>query len=1202
MAWQPRAAPADPIAHEISLVDKVEVPLKSVVTALIVLVHLSAPSAAAAHGVLHGFVDETVVSGLSLPVAFTTLPDGRVLIAEKAGVVRIVSGGRLLPDAFIDLRARVNDYWDRGLLGLAADPAFAQNGFVYLFYVHEDDPFTYSGPKTSRLVRVTAVGDEADPATEVMLIGGIPADSPSHNGGALRFGPDGALWITTGDASSFNAVDTRALRTQQLDSLAGKLLRVGTDGRGLAGNPFWNGDADAVRSKVYAYGFRNPFRLTFRPGTGRPYIADVGANDWEEVNAVVRGGNHGWPCVEGPLPQAGYQALAECQALYAQGASAVSLPIVTYPHVPGTASVTGGAFYTGTAFPDSYRGAYFFGDFSRGALHYVSIDGADAVAGPIKGFGTGIDGVVDVQTDPSGLLYLSVTAGEMRRIRYVPDTGPRQTLYLSDATSMVTSATNGSGPIELDRSHGGPLAGDGGLLTLGGESYAKGLGVLAPSDIRVALGGVCTSFTATVGVDDATRGGGSVTFEVWLDGARVVASGLVRGGSAPLSGTLDVTGRQELRLVVTDGGDGSAGDQADWAEARLECTRAGGDTVPPVVVSTSPGDGAVAVGTNTTVSAVMSEDLRASSVGAGALTVVDAATSVATAGAISYDAASRRVVFQPQTPLAPGALYRVTMAAGIVADAAGNTVVASTVWTFTTAALVTNQAPLPVISAPATGATFAVGDLIAFSGSATDAEDGAVPPGALRWTVSIRHCPGGVCHTHPLVATGGSGGTLVAPEHGPDSFLVVTFTATDSGGRSTSVSREVRPRLVSVTLRTEPPGLPVIFGELRRLSPATFDAVVGSRINVAILTPQQSLAFTGWASGRAAQHVLTIGEYDSADTARFAPAPGVHYLSDLQWASATNGAGPVERDRGHGGGASGDGPPIALAGVTYAKGLGVLASSDIRVALGGACTAFAARVGIDDDVQGGGSVIAGVLVDGRPVWVSGRLSGVMSPVPVVVDVTGASELALVVLDAGDGNVNDEADWADARVTCAGPGAAPPAPPAVMSALAAGNTVGLWWTRVPGATSYRLEASSAAGRVDLATLDLADNLFTAAVPAGAYWVRVRSMNAWGTSAPSPEVLVVVDGSTASPGPVTDLVAQVQGERVTLAWSPPVSGGLPMEYVIDAGADVNGLRPVVRTARPTFVAGGVPPGRYIVRVRALNTAGSGAGGSIVTVVVP
>ncbi len=1170
--------------------------------AVLTLAWLACVSVASAHGVLQGFVDESVVSGLSLPVAFTTLPDGRVLIAEKAGVVRIVSGGRLLPDAFIDLRARVNDYWDRGLLGLAADPAFAQNGFVYLFYVHEDDPFTYSGPKTSRLVRVTAMGDEADPATEVVLIGGIPADSPSHNGGALRFGPDGALWITTGDASSFNAVDTRALRTQQLDSLAGKLLRVGTDGRGLADNPFWNGNADAVRSKVYAYGFRNPFRLTFRPGTGRPYIADVGANDWEEVNAVVRGGNHGWPCVEGPLPQAGYQALAECQALYAQGAGVVSLPLVAYPHVPGTASVTGGAFYTGTAFPDRYRGAYFFGDFSRGALHYVSIDGADGVAGPIKGFGTGIEGVVDVQADASGLVYLSVTAGELRRVRYVPETGPRQTLYLSDATSMVTSATNGSGPIEIDRSHGGPAAGDGGLLTLSGESYAKGLGVLAPSDIRVALGGVCTSFTATVGVDEAARGSGSVTVEVWLDGARVVASGIVRGGSAPLSGTLDVTGRQELRLVVTDGGDGSAGDHTDWAEARLECTRPGGDTVPPVVVSTSPGDGAVAVAANTSVSAAMSEDLRASSVGAGALVVEHVATSAVVAGGVSYDAATRRVVFQPLAPLAPGAVYRVTLGAGGVADPAGNTLVASTTWTFTTAALVTNEAPVPTMLAPAVGATFAVGDVITFSGSATDAEDGAVPPGALRWTISIRHCPGDVCHTHPLVATGGSGGTLVAPEHGPDSFLVATLTATDGGGRSASVSREIHPRLISVTLRTEPPGLPVIFGESRRLSPAAFEAVVGSRINVAILTPQQSLAFTGWASGRAAQHVLTIGDDDITDTARFAPAPGVHYLSDLQWASASNGAGPVERDRSHGGAAAGDGPPITLGGVTYAKGLGVLAGSDIRVALGGSCTAFAARVGIDDDVQGGGSVVAGVLVDGRPVWVSGRMSGIMAPVPVVVDVSGASELALVVVDAGDGNISDEVDWADARMTCTGPGAAPPAPPAVMSALAAGTSVGLWWTPVPGATRYRLEASSAAGRVDLAVLDVADNSFTAAVPAGAYWVRVRSMNAWGTSAPSPEVLVVVDGTTAPPGPVTDLTADVQGHRVTLVWSPPVSGGLPVEYAIDAGADVDSLVPVARTTRPALVATGVPAGTYMVRVRATNVAGSSAAGPIVTVVVP
>lgn len=1171
---------------------------------ILLLAVLASPRPACAHGVLHGFVDEAVTSGLTLPVAFTTLPDGRVLVAEKAGVVRVISGGRLLPDAFIDLRSRVNDYWDRGLLGLAVDPWFAQNGFVYLFYVYEDDPFTYTGPKTSRVVRVTAVGDEADPASEVVLVSGIPADSPSHDGGAMRFGPDGALWITTGDASSFNAVDVRALRTQQLDSLAGKLLRVGTDGRGLADNPFWNGDGDAARSKVYAYGFRNPFRLTFRPGSNRPYIADVGANDWEEVNAVVRGGNHGWPCVEGPSPQAGYQALAECQALYAQGAGAVVMPLVTYPHGAGTASITGGAFYTGTAFPELYRGAYFFGDFSRGTLHYVSMDGGDAVAGPIKGFGTGIDGVVDVQADANGLLYLSVTAGELRRVRYVPETGPRQTLYLSDATSMVTYVTNGGGAIEIDRSHGALPAGDGTPLALGGETFAKGLGVLAPSDIRVALGGVCTSFTASAGIDDETRGAGSVTFEVWLDGVRVVASGVVRGGSAPLSGTLDVTGRQQLRLVVTNGGDGAVGDHADWAEARLECTRPGGDTVPPVVVTTSPVAGATAVALNAPVTVTFSEDLRPSSVGPASIAVVDVATSDVVAGSVSYDAVARRLAFTPLSALLPGAQFRATVAAGAgaVTDVAGNAPATSVAWTFTTAVPSTNQAPMPVILAPGDGTTFAVGDVLAFTGSATDAEDGALPPGALRWAISIRHCPGEVCHTHPLVATGGSSGTVVAPEHGADSFLVLTLTATDSGGRTASVSRDIRPRLVAVTLRTEPPGLPVVFGESRRLSPATFAAVVGSHMNVATLSPQHSLTFTGWASGRAQQYTLTIGATDVVDTARFLPPAGVSYLSDLAWTSATNGAGPIERDRSHGDAAPGDGPPLTLRGATYAKGLGVLAPSDLRVRLNGTCTTFAATLGIDDDVQGGGSVFAGVFVDGRLTYVSGPMNGVTAPATVTVDLTGADELRLAVVDGGDGNVNDEVDWADARLSCAGPGAAAPAAPAAITALSAGQTAGLWWAPVPGAAFYRLEAGSTSGAADLAVIDISANQFSAVVPSGTFWVRVRAVNAWGLSAASPDARLVVDGTTGAPEAPQALSAGVVGNTVTLSWTPPSTGSLPADYAIEASIAGGPFVTVTRSTGTTFTAAGVPSGAYAVRVRASNGRGTSAPTTAVPVVVP
>ena len=1171
-----------------------------VVRLIVVVLSLGQPLLAFGQGLVRGLVDELVVGGLHLPVAAARLPDGRLLVAEKAGVVRVVVNGVLQADAFLDLRDRVNDYWDRGLLGVTIDPAFADNGYVYLFYVHEDDPLTYTGPKTSRVVRVTAEGNSADIETAVVLVDGLPADSPSHDGGAMQFGPDGRLWITTGDASSFNAVDPQALRAQQIDSLAGKLLRVDRDGRGLADNPFWNGDASAARSKVWAYGFRNPFRLTFRPSTGRPYIADVGANDWEEINAVARGGNHGWPCLEGPGPQAGYQSLAACQALYAGGPAGVVMPLVSYPHRAGTASISGGAFLTSAALPESWRGTYAFGDFARGTLHHVTVDAADTGAGPIKGLATGIDGVVDVQADPLGLLYVSVTAGEVRRVRYVPDTGPRETRYLSDAAAMITAVVNGLGPVEIDHSVGDLAEGDGGVIALGGVPFAKGLGVHAPSDLRVALAGACTAFSATVGVDDDAHGAGSVIVEVWLDGTRVVTSGRLTGGAPALSGTLDVTGRQELRLVVTDAGDGATGDRVDWADARLECVRPGGDTAPPVVVATTPVDAALDIATTTGVTASLSEDLAPASVVAGTLSLVHVASDAVVAGGVSYDAAARRVRFTPAGPLVAGAAYRAVLAGGGVADPAGNRLGSTLAWTFTTAAVSTNQAPVPSISAPATGTLFAVGDVVTFAGSATDPEDGTVPPQRLLWSVSVRHCPGDVCHTHPLLTAGGSGGTLAAPEHGADSFLIITLTATDGDGRTASVSREVHPRLASVTLRTQPTGLPVIFGERRQLSPATFEAVVGSHMNVAVLSPQQSLTFAGWVSGRPIQHVLTIGEAPVVDTAVFVPPFGVSYISDLVWSSATNGAGPVERDRSHGGAEAGDGAPLTLRGATFAKGLGVLAGSDVRIAIDGACTAFAARVGIDDEVQGGGSAYAGVLVDGRLAWASGRLNGALSPESAVVDLTGASELALVVVDAGDGPLHDHVDWADARVRCDGAGV--PAAPSVVRTLTAGLTAALSWTPVAGASAYVLDAGSVPGASNLASIRLAAPGFSTTVPAGRYWLRVRALNAWGEGAPSPEAELVVDGSLSAPGAPEHLQASVVNGSVTLSWTPAATGSLPDAFVVEAGADLATLATVARTSATTLSVSGAPAGRYLVRVRATNAAGTSAVGPTITVVVP
>ncbi len=1174
---------------------------------------------ASAQQLVHGFVDERLAGGLTVPVAFATLPDGRILVAEKAGVVRVLRNGTLLPDAFLDLRTRVNDYWDRGLLGIAADPAFATNGYVYLFYVHEDDPFTYSGPKTSRLVRVTATGDTASMASEVVLLGGaggasclllpegadcIPADGPSHNGGAIRFSADGALWVATGDASSFTTVDPRALRTQRLDTLAGKLIRVGRDGRGLSGNPFFTGDADAVRSKVWSYGFRNPFRFTIRPSTGRPYVSDVGAGHFEEVNVARPGLNYGWPCYEGPAPQPGYQPLAECQALIGQGPAAVATAIAGYPHLTGSASITGGAFYTGTALPDIYQGAFFFGDFVRNTLSYVTVDDADMVASPIKGFATGVNGPVDVQATADGLMYLSVHSGELRRIRYTPDTGPTETIYLGDAPATWRVATNGAGPVEFDRSHGAANAGDGGTLTLAGTPYAKGLGVKAPSDIRFPLGGVCTAFRATVGVDAETAGAGTVTVEVWLDGVLVAVSGLITGATAPLSGELDVTGKTELRLVVTDAGDGSLGDHVDWADAQLDCTRPGGDLRAPVVTVVSPVAGAAAVPADATVSASFSEALDPGSVGPATVTLVEATTTAPVSARVAYDASSRRVSLIPASPLVSGIRYSATLAGGLsgLADPSGNTMTASFSWSFTVASAVVNQPPVPVILTPLRTTTFRAGDAIAFTGVATDTEDGPLPPSSLRWSVFVRHCPGGVCHTHPLTTAAGAAGTLTAPDHGADSFLMFTLAATDSRGVTSSTSIDVHPELASITLLSDPPGLQVIFGETRRLTPATFVAVVGSQMSVATASPQHSLSFASWSSGAARQHTIAVGSVDTTYTARFVPPPGVSYLSDLAWTSAVNGAGPVERNRSAGAAAAGDGGPLTIRGITFAKGLGVRAPADLRFHLNGACTTFSTSVGLDDEEQGAGTVMVEIWVDGVAVVRSGLINGLQDAVVGALDLTGADELRLVVTDGGDGPVSDHLDWADARVECAGPGAAAPPAPTALSALAAGQTAGLSWMPAPGARGYRIEAGSGVGAADYGVLDVRAASFAATVPSGTYWVRVRATNAWGVSAPTADAVLAVDGTVQPPASPSALTATVTGATVSLAWSAPASGGLPTGYVIDAGTSPGALAPVVTVAEPGLTVPGVPTATYYVRVRAVNAAGASAPSAAITVVVP
>jgi glucose/arabinose dehydrogenase len=376
-----------------------------------------------------GFVQETVVSGLKLPTAFTRLPDGRLLIAEKSGIVKIVRPGRGEPRVILDLRREVDEWSYNGLLDIAASPDFNRTGHVYLLYSHDDhqDKPDVEGVRTARVTRVTMMRDSIQSQSEQVIVGSIsgscneqspgsdclPLES-AHSGGALRFAPDGNLFISTGDGSGDDTQYIKnSLRAQDLDSLAGKLLRVTPDGKGLPSNPFWTGDADAARSKIWAYGLRNPFRFDIRPGTNQLFIGDVGFNLWEEVDVVDKPGlNLGWPCYEGNIRSPRWKRQPVCQRLYAKGRAAVRFPLVAYPN----ASVTGGTFYTGRSWPSEFRGAYIFGDWVGSWMRYLTL-GSKTHTATTKDFAADAAGPVELEFGPDGnLYYVSLNLGQIRRI------------------------------------------------------------------------------------------------------------------------------------------------------------------------------------------------------------------------------------------------------------------------------------------------------------------------------------------------------------------------------------------------------------------------------------------------------------------------------------------------------------------------------------------------------------------------------------------------------------------------------------------------------------------------------------------------------------------------------------------------------------------------------------------------------------------
>jgi glucose/arabinose dehydrogenase len=404
---------------------------------------------------------EEVLSGLDRPMAFDWVPGqpSTMVFAEKSGYIKVFSPGTTTY-TLLDLHSAVNDLQDRGLLDIELHPSFTSQPYLYAYYV-VDPPETANYPGSDfrgqdgqgnryvHLDRYTVKSDAStsrlsiDPTSKVTLLGGagaslndisgggaidstvdgnlppsginpngsniqdyIAVDSVTHAAGGMEFGPDGQLYVTVGDGTSYNWADPRTFRVQDIDNLSGKVLRIDPlTGDGLSSNPFYNGSPDSNQSKVYQLGVRNAFRLGF-DGDGDLFVGDVGWNDWEEINTGPAGANFGWPFYEGGRGGASqmtsaYRNFPEAQAFYAAGTPVVA-PYQAFGH-PAVQAIVYGDVYTGSLYPSWLQNQAFFSNLTTGEVFAIPTAGGTTETKLMKYAGT----IVFMDQGPDGQMYFA---------------------------------------------------------------------------------------------------------------------------------------------------------------------------------------------------------------------------------------------------------------------------------------------------------------------------------------------------------------------------------------------------------------------------------------------------------------------------------------------------------------------------------------------------------------------------------------------------------------------------------------------------------------------------------------------------------------------------------------------------------------------------------------------------------------------------
>ena len=735
------------------------------VAALLPFPALVASTRAAGPQLPPGFSDEVVTTGLNHPTNIAFAADGRVFVAEKQGIVKTWASYAALvsdttPTITTDIRNQVDDYWDRGLLGLAVDPGWPARPYIYALYTYDALPGgaaprwndvcpSSPGPVadgcvvTGRLDRVTVNPSTGQASSAIHLITDWCQQFPSHSIGSVQFGADGRLYVGAGDGADFNKPDWGqeggtqtatptppnpcgdppnpagtadsdpigaqggALRAQSIRStrspvsLDGSIIRIDPDtGAAVSGDPlFGNAAYGPSAQRIVAYGLRNPFRFTFRPGTNELWIGDVGYSTWEELDRLPDPSgsatpvNFGWPCREGPQTGTYYTSLQN-PALCSSLTSGITAPVWSYNHgaqmatgagctIAGS-STSGVAFSTSPNYPSDYQGGIFIADYSRNCIVFMPA-GAGGLPDPtlVRPFESGAAQPVSLVAAPDGdILYTDFeasdptgTAGTIHRLRYTP----------------VSAAFSATPP------DGGPLP----------------LHVHFDASASTAAPGDTLRYTWDYG--DGSP----------LDGPN----------ASPLADhTFTVAGSEHVKLTVND----------------------------------------LTTGTSASVSHVVQA----------------------------------------------------------------------------------GRPPTVSIDSPTAGATWATGDDIELSASATDPQDSSLPDSAFSWSVVLDHCPPGQgCHEHPVAQFTGATGSIPAPDHGYPSHLHIAVTVTDSAGLTDTAEMDLQPQTTDLTVASNLAGVPVpvAIGSDQGVAPFTGTYIVNGTRDVStapvVTVGEQTYAFSGWSDG-----------------------------------------------------------------------------------------------------------------------------------------------------------------------------------------------------------------------------------------------------------------------------------------------------------------------------------------------------------------